>query len=464
MVHIPAGLLQAVSFEGGGRLALVIGAGCSVEPPTDIPLAQALSTEANRKLVLDGVLVDGECADPGNLAVLASLIFRKTGTQHDLVSCFPLAKLKTAKPNLGHRLLVALMAEHAISYVLSLNFDLAVQNASSELGASIEIVDRSGQNIPASPTIIHLHGNANGPSDSLVLRRETIDAGWKGSWENVVANQILAAPNVLFIGLGSAAPVLSETITMITEAVGGGRTYFQADVVPFDDSYFAIQLDVPLDRYIEGGWCAVMEKLAERIAEEQIHTLKVTGTRVLHENDNPEDEIAGFLELAGRQQGLSLLALGQLRTFARLDTKTMYLPRTRQEEEVVAEPMAKLAAICRQIGLSAHPKPSGVWSLERDGRLIATALLASGGGVRRLAALESNLRHICRSISEVSLSGPDIVLIGGTMAEPAVVAAHVDIVADEKKDDIISGPTKPLILITNAADLVAQAEQFLNAA
>ena len=90
MVHIPAGLLQAVSFEGGGRLALVIGAGCSVEPPTNIPLARTLSTEAHRKLVLDGVLEQGECADPENLAVLASLIFLKTQSQHDLVSLFPL--------------------------------------------------------------------------------------------------------------------------------------------------------------------------------------------------------------------------------------------------------------------------------------------------------------------------------------------------------------------------------------
>jgi hypothetical protein len=84
--------------------------------------------------------------------------------------------------------------------------------------------------------------------------------------------------------------------------------------------------------------------------------------------------------------------------------------------------------------------------------------------VRRFAALESKLRHICKGISEASLSGPDIVLIGGTMPEPAVVPSHVDIVADEKKDDIIAGSTEPLILVTDAADLVAQAEQFLNAA
>ena len=42
--------------------------------------------------------------------------------------------------------------------------------------------------------------------------------------------------------------------------------------------------------------------------------------------------------------------------------------------------------------------------------------------------------------------------------------SHIDIVADEKKDDIIAGSTEPLILVTDAADLVAQAEQFLNAA
>ncbi len=85
-------------------------------------------------------------------------------------------------------------------------------------------------------------------------------------------------------------------------------------------------------------------------------------------------------------------------------------------------------------------------------------------GVRRVPALESNLRYICRNIREGSLSGPDIVLIGGTIPEPAVVAAPVDIVADEKKDDIISGPTEPLILVAHAADLVAQAERFLNGA
>jgi SIR2-like domain len=462
LADVPAGLLQAVSSDGGGRLAVVIGAGCSHEPPTDVPLAGTLSTDAARKLVMDGVMVEGECPDPGDLAALASLVFKKTGSQHALISRFPLARLKMAKPNLGYRLLVALMYERAVSYVLSLNFDLAVQNASAELGTPIDVVDTAGQPIPTTPTLVHLHGSVNGSSESLVLRKETIDAAWRGNWEQVVANQILAAPNVLFVGLGSAASVLSETVSMISDAVGGVRTFYQADVVAYGDSDFANKLDVPMDRYIRGGWSAVMTTLANRLAYEQVHTLSITGAQVLRDNQCPEEEVAGFQALVGRKKGLSLLALGKMRSYARLDTKRAYIPRTAFEEELIAEPMAKLALICAKKGLFARPTLSGLWSLERDGRSLATALLASGGGVRRLAALEPNMRHICSCISEGSPSGPDIVLVAGTMPDTAPID-HVDIIADEDRDDLIGHPGLPAIFLTSAANIVNQVEHWLNA-
>ncbi len=462
MIDVPTGLLQAVSADGGGRLALVIGAGCSVEAPTDIPLAREASTDAARRLVLDGILDVSECPDPGDLAALASLVFRKTGSQRALVSRLPLARLKMAKPNLGYRLLVALMSERAISYALSLNFDLAVQNAAAELGILIEVVDAAGQRVPATPTLVHLHGNANGCSESLVLREEAIDAAWRGNWEQVVAGQILAAPNVLFIGLGSAAPVLSQTISMIADAVGGERTFYQADVVAHGDSYFTNQLEVPPDRYIRGGWSAALTTLANRLAEEQVHTLSVTGAQVLRDNRCPEEEVAGYMELVRRMRGLSLLVLGKERAYARLDTKRAYIPRTVLEEELIVEPMAKLALISAQTDLSARPTQSGVWSLDRDGRSVATVLLASGGGVRRLLALEPSLRYICNCIGESSVSGPDIVLIAGAIPDPTPTE-HLDLIADEDRDDLIGGPAQPTIFSANATDLVIQVERWLNA-
>jgi hypothetical protein len=268
-----------------------------------------MSIEANRRLVNDKVLAEGECEDPGDLAKLATLVFAKTGNQTELVVRLPIDQFKMAKPNTGHRLLVALMAERAVSHVLSVNFDLAVQNASSALGAPIHVVDAAGQAIPATPTLVHLHGNANGGSESLVLRREVIDDAWKMSWQQVVANQILAAPNVLFVGLGSAAPVLSDTVGMIAEA-RQGKTFFQADLVAHGASSFATQLGIPPDRYIRGGWCAVMARLADRLVKEQVHSLTATGIAILRGNGVSEEEIADFSNLAAQLEQVSLLALG----------------------------------------------------------------------------------------------------------------------------------------------------------
>lgn len=62
---LPPELLQAVSSPGGGKVALVLGAGCSVEPPTNIPVSSVCSTEIHRLLVADGILQKGDCADPG---------------------------------------------------------------------------------------------------------------------------------------------------------------------------------------------------------------------------------------------------------------------------------------------------------------------------------------------------------------------------------------------------------------
>jgi hypothetical protein len=201
---IPPALLLAVA-EGGGRVSIVIGAGCSFEAPTAFPLARALSQEAHRKLVADGILAEAECPEPGNLAALATLVFRKTGSQEALVARFPLDRLRTARANAGYLSLVALMAEGAVSHVLSLNFDRAVENAASELGIEIHAVDAPGTPIPASATVVYLHGSAAALADSLVLREEVLTAAWRAAWAEVVAQRILAAPNVLFAGLGSAA-------------------------------------------------------------------------------------------------------------------------------------------------------------------------------------------------------------------------------------------------------------------
>jgi len=72
---LPADLLQAISAQGGGKIALVLGAGCSVEAPTNIPVAKELAMEVYRRLLADGVLQVGECLDPNDLSVVTDSVF-----------------------------------------------------------------------------------------------------------------------------------------------------------------------------------------------------------------------------------------------------------------------------------------------------------------------------------------------------------------------------------------------------
>jgi hypothetical protein len=162
-----------------------------------MPLAGHLSKEAHRKLVNEGILNPGECPDPTDLAALATLIYQRTGSQQELVRHFPRDEMRTARANKGYLMLIALMVEGVISHVLSLNFDLAPQNAAVQLGEVVAVFDRPNTPIPMNKAVVHLHGSVNSGSEEWVLRAETITDEWKSRWQGVVARQILAAPNIL---------------------------------------------------------------------------------------------------------------------------------------------------------------------------------------------------------------------------------------------------------------------------
>jgi len=52
---LPDHLLQAVA-ERTGRIALVVGAGCSLEEPTNLKLSRAYSLKVHADLVRDGAI------------------------------------------------------------------------------------------------------------------------------------------------------------------------------------------------------------------------------------------------------------------------------------------------------------------------------------------------------------------------------------------------------------------------
>lgn len=466
MVIIPPELLAAVCPENGPRLALVIGAGCSVEPPTDLPLGAALSHEAHRRLILEGTLEEGECKDPADLAALATLVFGKTGSQVAVVRQFPLDRMKTARPNEGYRHLIALMIEGVVSHVLSLNFDLAAQNAAADLGEPVTVVDRPGVPVPMARTVVHLHGSVNSPAEDMVLRVEVISEAWKEQWQDVVAKQVLAAPNVLFVGLGSAAPVLSETVRMIANILGNARTFFQAGCGDHAQNNFAKQLNVGADRYINGTWCEVMSRLSKRLVEEQVHCLRETGRGILKDNGMSPEDIEQFDKIATSLADVSLLALGRFRAHLRLNSKSKYVPRSEDDEGWLAAPLKALASIAADNGLAAVPKEPGLWHLERGPTTVAHVLVATGRGQRRLSALEIPIRNLSRAIEETTGSQPEIVLVSGTVPgiHPQESALPPDILEGIPQNDIIVGQRDPLIFDVDSSDLHEKFKDWLDAA
>src|SRR4051794_37766300 len=97
----PPELLRAVADQRG-LVVLVVGAGCSLDPPTGLELSRVYAAAANRRLELDGVLDPGECPDPNDLSAVASAVHSKTGSQAAVVERLPRAAFRDARANDGY--------------------------------------------------------------------------------------------------------------------------------------------------------------------------------------------------------------------------------------------------------------------------------------------------------------------------------------------------------------------------
>src|SRR5271156_4507982 len=93
---IPAHVLQAVADQTG-RLALVVGAGCSLEPPTSLELSDEYARRVHEELVLEHVLDEGECTNPNDLSAVASAVWGKVHSQDPVVTRLPRGEFRDAQ-------------------------------------------------------------------------------------------------------------------------------------------------------------------------------------------------------------------------------------------------------------------------------------------------------------------------------------------------------------------------------
>lgn len=441
-MSLPAELLQAVSAPGGGKITLVVGAGCSFEPPTSLPLAGTCSQECHERLVANGVLEVGDCASPQNLSCLADAVFAKTGSQRLLVEQLSQHyQLKAASPNEGHLLAAALLREGAIASVVTLNFDLALSTAIGLLGVGdvVGVID-GPDDLPKKSTVnlYYLHRNANASDpETWILRTAALDTDWKGKWEQVVAAMVLATPVVIFAGLGSPANVLVQSATLIRGAIPNGTKAYQVDPGDPEKSEFFKALKLAPDAFVRKPWCEFMAELSQRLVVEHASQLKASAEAMAQrEQLQPED----LTTLLARLKNIGLLNVGRLRANWLLHGKE-YMAEELATRELIADLLLAAALIARVTGTQAVLCEDGVVEFRRGDRTVAIHVFASGRGSRGQMAIETDLTQRRKQLRDRAMSLSGAIIAGTRIGGPMPITPPADVVLGDTSESIILGAT-----------------------
>ena len=434
---LPDQLSQAISSQGGGRVVLVLGAGCSKEDPTGLPLGGELSEDCLRQLIRDGVLSEGEVTDERDLSALAEAVFQKTGSQRELTERFPQNAFRCPEPNEGYLIMAALLLEGAVSDTMTLNFDFAARKALTALGAKEAVSTISGPQDFANlgtRNLIYLHRDIDSPPDDIVLRSTQIDQGWWGSWQQVIAQRVLASPCVVFVGLGSPASVLLETTKRIVESVGRPRvTVYVVDPSAHDDSLFASTLQVGSKEYFRMGWSGFMRELTQPVIKEHLVAIAGSCDELTQEMQVEAEDVA---DICQRLMQLGLVGLGRLRSAWMLENTPYTAYQQGLSLRLFSSLILGVRLLERLIAREARFGKDGLVDFFRDG-YATRVMVCSGGGTRTRPMVEAEIEKRYRSM-RVQGKAPSFALIAGVEHGPEGSTPR-NIAVETDPDDLVAG-------------------------
>ncbi len=432
---LPPELLHAIAHEGGGKVVLVLGAGASFETPTGLPLSRDCSVEANRRLVADGVLAADACADPEDLSSLADAVFAATGNQAALVERLPISAFRSAEPNEGYLIAACLLREQAVTCVMTLNFDLGMSAALTQLGATdVSVVCGPDEHHRLGTlNVIYLHRNVNAPAEAWILRTAALDTEWRDRWEQVVVQRVVGSPVTVFAGLGTPAAVLVKTATRVRNALPDATDVYLVDPGEREQSVFFEKLALADDAYLQIGWCDFARALAERVLEEHRAELEQACRALITSESWLDDDPA---ELCRRVAGLGLVGLGELRARWTLDPAP-YTPRRSMNTGWLADLLLAIGVLEGAADARAVFDRDGVVELRRDDRHLASMIVASGRGTKRWLALEAEIGQHAHRVRPRE-QPPRFALVSGVVGErPAAVAPPANIATGDEEATII---------------------------
>jgi hypothetical protein len=460
--NLPAALLQAIAYPGGGRVVLVTGAGCSVEAPTRLPLADQLARDCFRQLVEDLVLEDNACESPDDLSAVADSVFAARNSQRELVERFPPDRFRRATPNEGHTLAAALMREGAISNILSLNFDLAQDTALSNVGAAEEvatIVGPGDHHRLIARNLVYLHRCITSDPDELILRTMQLEE-WMDRWEEVVAQRVIGGSVTVFVGLGSPAGVLLETTSRILGSVEGGALVYVVDPADRERSQFFAKLGLGPDTYVQLGWTEFMRTLSDRVVREHVAALSLASEDMTAENGWHSEDVA---MVCAQLRTLGLFRLGRLRAqwLLRDEPYTPH-PTAPEVQRMLADLIIGLSMLQRLTGRDMRCADSGIVEFEDAEGRRTSLLVGSGGGHRRWAHVEGAIGHRIQQLAP-GFRAIRWALVAGVAGGRTTIAPPPDITGERVRASVVTAGDDFAILTVDelrsdpglAAELVA---------
>lgn len=424
-------------------MVLVVGAGCSAEPPTSLPLSRECALEAHRLLRADGVLDENDCSDPTDLSCVADAVVSKTTSQHALVIRLPCQEFRQAHPNEGYLLAAAMLYERALNCVMTLNFDLAMTSALVQVGAqgSVAIISKPEDHSSLGlSNLIYLHRNVEADPEQWILRSTALEEGWRDGWEEVIAQRVVSAPVTVFAGLGTPAGVLIDSTARIRKALRGNVMVYQVDPGDKESSLFFARLNLPDDAYLQMSWGGFTRELSNRLVEEHRAELEAACDDLIT-TQGWDSGTADAASLCERLAQLGLLKLGQLRARWVLNSSS-YLPRRDVVASWLADLLLAIGLMERGTGSQAILREDGVVEFRRNNLILGAVIVAHGQGIWRWIALEAKVKQ-SKQYREHRTPRSFCAIVAGVVGvsgdQPPQIAAPADITWDEEPTSLISG-------------------------
>ena len=409
----------------------MIGAGCSVEPPTSLPTSGACAQRAHDLLVLDGVLNHGDCADPKNLEVLADAVDNK----EELVNRLPVDAFRNATPNLGHKILAALIGEQVVGNILTTNFDLAITTAISIAGID-HVSTLSGPEDHSklgNSNLIYLHRHAYSSAKDWVLTSEEVTEGWRDAWEQIMSTLVLSSPFIVFAGMGTLIGVLMTSVEKIRAAIPEGVRIFQVDCAPSAESNVFTTLGIAEDDYIQKGWIDFTVQLGSRVNQSHILDLNQACQTMTTENGWNDQDV---LQVTQCFSDAGLWEFGRARaTWFMHDGN--YCPWRTLQPAWVADLTLGIEMIASELNATVSLTSTGdIEFIDENGHVYSIGCI-HGRGIRRWAQLNSLVVERVRTYRQNAVAQTRY-LVAGVQGPPIdQLTPPSDIIRERPVSDIL---------------------------